>query len=559
MILNPSQRIQRALGEAPQFAIPGRRQAGEIQWDKDHPSLRGCIALFTPGTQQGSGKIYDAITGIRLDRVNSAFTPNPAQDKRFGRVFECPSNGSGNDGWEDIGRISQKIHGLAALSIISIIRFSALDVSNNGAEKSAFRCALAANKGVSLSYLTKLQKLRFLLDTTGTTGWTAANDVSFAMSASTYYVMGFSFDGSTQRFYAGELGGKISQVGSATVTGTVAITSASSAPSVVQGMDYSSFSYTGGIEGVVADVRIFNRAITAGDVNEYSRNTYAAASFGGGGLRLVSTANPSISIVADALSATGTIDGASVVSVAKSAGVLSAQSSVSGTASVSNGVEIAADALSAISGIAGSPIISVSKSTNALTATASISGSHAISVLNAAEALSASTTIDGVQYVGVTITATPLSSAGALSGAVSVSGAVSIASDPLTAESSVSGAQITSVSKSADALIANASINGSQFVEISLTADPLSAVSAITGLPIVSINKSADPLSATSELSANYVDNIIVAAAELLASGSISGTVVIAGEVTEIIINPHAVSITPRYRTASISPHYRVQ
>lgn len=278
MALHPLSRLNAARLHQPALAKPGHRPAGPLVWDRHHPSLRGCIALLTPGTSAGADTVVDAISGIRFNRANSSFTPTPKAHAKLGRVLNCPSNGYGQDGWEEIGRLAQRIDGLPALSVIAIVRFSSLDQSDIKAEKAAFRCALSNNTGVSVAYLTKAQKLRFLLATTGpTTGWTAANDKAFAMSADTDYVIGFAYDGATQIFYGGELGGPIAEVGSATVTGNVSIASAASAPSVVQGMDYATYSYTGGIDGAVPDLRLFRRALSLREVNDYSYHTYAAA------------------------------------------------------------------------------------------------------------------------------------------------------------------------------------------------------------------------------------------------------------------------------------------
>ncbi|MHC4159293.1 MAG: LamG domain-containing protein, partial [Planctomycetota bacterium] len=101
-------------------------------------------------------------------------------------------------------------------------------------------------------------KIRNLVKTDGTDGWTAANDEFYTIDTDTWYFFAFTYNGSVLKYYANG-----TQVGSdKTVTGDIVDNS----NNVGIGSDTGGSSNN--INGMIDDLRIYNRALSAEEILE---------------------------------------------------------------------------------------------------------------------------------------------------------------------------------------------------------------------------------------------------------------------------------------------------
>ncbi|MHC4158358.1 MAG: LamG domain-containing protein, partial [Planctomycetota bacterium] len=123
-------------------------------------------------------------------------------------------------------------------------------------DQSGQRAIVRKNNQWQLGINPANNKVRNLINTDGTTGWTAANDESYTINPDTWYFFAFTYNGSVLKHYANG-----AQLGSdKTVTGNIVDNSNNA------GIGSNTGGGSNNVNGMIDDVRIYNRALAAGEI-----------------------------------------------------------------------------------------------------------------------------------------------------------------------------------------------------------------------------------------------------------------------------------------------------
>ena len=199
-----------------------QKPAGSIRVNLSHPIFDGIAngGDFVDCSVLGqSGLIHEL---NNPERPGSSGTEKPSE---YGAAINY--SGIANDG----SLLDLDLTAASQLSIVSVVKLS--HYLSNLDEQSFYRWASLESAGVSLSVMST-GKIRGLIYTSGGTGiWTVAQDTAAIVPLDVWYIIAFSWDGSTRTIYSGPVGGEIIARRTDVCTGTVS--SQASALSVVNG------------------------------------------------------------------------------------------------------------------------------------------------------------------------------------------------------------------------------------------------------------------------------------------------------------------------------------
>ena len=129
-------------------------------------------------------------------------------------------------------------HGLPALSYFAVFELTAI---TSGLESAIFRATETnVSQGFALGVFPSTKKIRALIQTNGTTGWSASYDVTDSrIAAGVLWGIGVSYVSGRRVIYSGPIGGTVVATVTTNITGTITDSGATSGPVYFGGSWYT--------------------------------------------------------------------------------------------------------------------------------------------------------------------------------------------------------------------------------------------------------------------------------------------------------------------------------